>query len=88
MVTSVAWTEDHPVCNLFSCGFDRKVLGWNINLREKDWVHMYQDTNFLVGCLWLFCVVTKKKYLLDLCLKSVIYNIYWLLYDYYTFVQY
>ncbi|XP_061182409.1 WD repeat-containing protein 37-like isoform X2 [Saccostrea echinata] len=36
MVTSVAWTEDHPVCNLFSCGFDRKVLGWNINLREKD----------------------------------------------------
>lgn len=31
MVSSVAWAEDSGgVCNLFSCGFDRLVLGWSI----------------------------------------------------------
>lgn len=29
MVSSVAWA-DSGVCNLFSCGFDRLVLGWSI----------------------------------------------------------
>ncbi|XP_011500960.1 PREDICTED: WD repeat-containing protein 37 isoform X2 [Ceratosolen solmsi marchali] len=36
MVCSVAWTEDiNNSCNLFSCGFDRLVLGWSI-LPIKD----------------------------------------------------
>ncbi|KAL5010395.1 hypothetical protein ScPMuIL_012700 [Solemya velum] len=36
MVCSVAWDEENPVCNLFSCGFDRQVLGWHINLQPKE----------------------------------------------------
>ncbi|XP_001649514.2 WD repeat-containing protein 37 [Aedes aegypti] len=38
MVSSVAWTEDvsSSVCNLFSCGFDRRVLGWAVCLPPKD----------------------------------------------------
>ncbi|KAH3870976.1 hypothetical protein DPMN_034170 [Dreissena polymorpha] len=36
MVCSVAWAEDNPVCNLFSCGFDRQVLGWSINVQIKE----------------------------------------------------
>jgi len=35
MVCSVAWLEDSSVCNLFSCGFDRLVLGWSV-LPVKD----------------------------------------------------
>ncbi|XP_071567393.1 WD repeat-containing protein 37 [Temnothorax nylanderi] len=35
MVCSVAWLEDNSVCNLFSCGFDRLVLGWSV-LPVKD----------------------------------------------------
>ncbi|XP_031780116.1 WD repeat-containing protein 37 [Nasonia vitripennis] len=36
MVCSVAWAEDNSsTCNLFSCGFDRLVLGWSI-LPVKD----------------------------------------------------
>ncbi|XP_058802086.1 WD repeat-containing protein 37 [Phymastichus coffea] len=36
MVCSVAWAEDSSTpCNLFSCGFDRLVLGWSI-LPVKD----------------------------------------------------
>lgn len=35
MVCSVAWAEDGGICNLFSCGFDRLVLGWNV-LPVKD----------------------------------------------------
>ncbi|XP_046422270.1 WD repeat-containing protein 37 [Neodiprion virginianus] len=35
MVCSVAWAEDGGICNLFSCGFDRLVLGWSI-LPVKD----------------------------------------------------
>lgn len=31
MVASVAWAEDNSsMVNLFSCGFDRRVLGWSI----------------------------------------------------------
>lgn len=31
MVAAVAWGEDNSaVVNLFSCGFDRRVLGWSI----------------------------------------------------------
>ncbi|XP_052285498.1 WD repeat-containing protein 37-like isoform X4 [Dreissena polymorpha] len=36
MVCSVACAEDNPVCNLFSCGFDRQVLGWSINVQIKE----------------------------------------------------
>ncbi|XP_047350682.1 WD repeat-containing protein 37 isoform X1 [Vespa velutina] len=36
MVCSVAWAEDSSsICNLFSCGFDRLVVGWSI-LPVKD----------------------------------------------------
>ncbi|XP_055906700.1 WD repeat-containing protein 37 [Eupeodes corollae] len=37
MVSSVAWAEE-PVfnCNLFSCGFDRRVLGWSISLPKDN----------------------------------------------------
>ncbi|XP_050100016.1 WD repeat-containing protein 37 [Anopheles aquasalis] len=37
MVSSVAWTESiSSTCNLFSCGFDRRVLGWCVSLPPKD----------------------------------------------------
>ncbi|XP_014204165.1 WD repeat-containing protein 37 [Copidosoma floridanum] len=38
MVCSVAWAEDsNSPCSLFSCGFDRLVLGWSIlPIKEKD----------------------------------------------------
>ncbi|KAM4605588.1 LOW QUALITY PROTEIN: WD repeat-containing protein 37-like [Polymixia lowei] len=32
MVCCTAWCEDNPSCNLFSCGFDRQAIGWNINI--------------------------------------------------------
>lgn len=32
MVCCTAWSEDNPSCNLFSCGFDRQAIGWNINI--------------------------------------------------------
>uniref|UniRef100_A0A4W3H4J4 WD repeat-containing protein 37 n=1 Tax=Callorhinchus milii TaxID=7868 RepID=A0A4W3H4J4_CALMI len=32
MVCCTAWSEDNPTCNLFSCGFDRQAIGWNINI--------------------------------------------------------
>ncbi|RMC04795.1 hypothetical protein DUI87_17967 [Hirundo rustica rustica] len=32
MVCCSAWCEDHPICNLFTCGFDRQAIGWNINI--------------------------------------------------------
>ncbi|XP_008110515.1 WD repeat-containing protein 37 isoform X1 [Anolis carolinensis] len=32
MVCCSAWSEDHPLCNLFTCGFDRQAIGWNINI--------------------------------------------------------
>lgn len=37
MVSSVAWSEDMgATCNLFSCGFDRVVLGWSISLPKDN----------------------------------------------------
>ncbi|XP_048883153.1 WD repeat-containing protein 37 isoform X2 [Brienomyrus brachyistius] len=39
MVCCSAWSEENPYCNLFTCGFDRQAIGWNINvpalLQEK-----------------------------------------------------
>ncbi|KAF0883005.1 NOG1 protein, partial [Crocuta crocuta] len=32
MVCCSAWSEDHPLCNLFTCGFDRQAIGWSINI--------------------------------------------------------
>lgn len=32
MVSSVAWKENSPMCNLFSSGFDKKVFGWHISI--------------------------------------------------------
>ncbi|XP_041099647.1 WD repeat-containing protein 37 isoform X2 [Polyodon spathula] len=32
MVCCSAWSEDNPTCNLFTCGFDRQAIGWNINI--------------------------------------------------------
>ncbi|KPP72105.1 WD repeat-containing protein 37-like, partial [Scleropages formosus] len=32
MACSTAWSDDNPSCNLFSCGFDRQAIGWNINI--------------------------------------------------------
>ncbi|XP_070535495.1 WD repeat-containing protein 37-like isoform X2 [Ptychodera flava] len=31
MVCSTAWVDEGSTCNLFSCGFDRQVLGWHIS---------------------------------------------------------
>ncbi|XP_078661551.1 WD repeat-containing protein 37-like isoform X6 [Branchiostoma floridae x Branchiostoma belcheri] len=30
MVCGTAWYDENPACNLFSCGFDRQVIGWQI----------------------------------------------------------
>ncbi|XP_059914724.1 WD repeat-containing protein 37-like isoform X3 [Gadus macrocephalus] len=32
MVCCTTWGEDSASCNLFSCGFDRQAIGWNINI--------------------------------------------------------
>lgn len=37
MASSVAWSEDPSYqCNLFSAGFDRRVLGWSICLPKEN----------------------------------------------------
>ncbi|XP_064644351.1 WD repeat-containing protein 37-like [Lineus longissimus] len=36
MVCAATWCDDHPMCNLFTCGFDRRVFGWNVNPQSKD----------------------------------------------------
>lgn len=38
MVSCVAWADDHSNnINLFTCGFDRRVLGWSVqSLKDKD----------------------------------------------------
>ncbi|XP_030369774.1 WD repeat-containing protein 37 [Scaptodrosophila lebanonensis] len=37
MVSSVAWAEEpHMNCDLFSCGFDRRVFGWSIVLPKDN----------------------------------------------------
>lgn len=36
IVTSVAWDNGHTT-NLYSCGFDRRILGWSVHpYKEKD----------------------------------------------------
>lgn len=36
MVSSAAWSEEQNLsCNLFSSGFDRRVLGWSVNVFPK-----------------------------------------------------
>ncbi|XP_037550057.1 WD repeat-containing protein 37 [Nematolebias whitei] len=32
MVCCTAWNEENQMCNLFTCGFDRQAIGWNINI--------------------------------------------------------
>ncbi|KAM4533428.1 WD repeat-containing protein 37-like isoform 2-T4 [Odontesthes bonariensis] len=32
MVCCTAWNEENQTCNLFTCGFDRQAIGWNINI--------------------------------------------------------
>lgn len=32
MVCCSTWCEDNASCNLFTCGFDRQAIGWNINI--------------------------------------------------------
>ncbi|XP_036072195.1 WD repeat-containing protein 37 isoform X5 [Oryzias melastigma] len=32
MVCCSTWSEDNSTCNLFTCGFDRQAIGWNINI--------------------------------------------------------
>uniref|UniRef100_A0A8C8DXD3 WD repeat-containing protein 37 n=1 Tax=Oryzias sinensis TaxID=183150 RepID=A0A8C8DXD3_9TELE len=32
MVCCSIWCEDNSTCNLFTCGFDRQAIGWNINI--------------------------------------------------------
>ncbi|EDV20581.1 uncharacterized protein TRIADDRAFT_60998 [Trichoplax adhaerens] len=37
MVCCTAWCEDdNAPCNLFSAGFDRKVIGWNIDMQNGN----------------------------------------------------
>ncbi|XP_055697148.1 WD repeat-containing protein 37 [Phlebotomus papatasi] len=38
MVSSVCWAPEEPntSCNLYSCGFDRRVLGWAISLPKES----------------------------------------------------
>uniref|UniRef100_A0A672H952 WD repeat-containing protein 37 n=1 Tax=Salarias fasciatus TaxID=181472 RepID=A0A672H952_SALFA len=32
MVCCSSWCEENSTCNLFTCGFDRQAIGWNINI--------------------------------------------------------
>ncbi|KRZ51480.1 WD repeat-containing protein 37, partial [Trichinella nativa] len=39
MVCCCAWADDNSHCNLFSCGFDKLVLGWNVitsTMKDKE----------------------------------------------------
>ncbi|KRZ11052.1 WD repeat-containing protein 37 [Trichinella zimbabwensis] len=39
MVCCCAWADDNSHCNLFSCGFDKQVLGWNVitsTMKDKE----------------------------------------------------
>jgi hypothetical protein len=36
MVCAVSWAEENAPINLFSCGFDRQVLGWHVNTQTKE----------------------------------------------------
>ena len=32
MVCCTAWNDEAAACNLFSCGFDRQVIGWKVGI--------------------------------------------------------
>uniref|UniRef100_A0A3Q3R2P1 WD repeat-containing protein 37 n=1 Tax=Monopterus albus TaxID=43700 RepID=A0A3Q3R2P1_MONAL len=32
MVCCTAWNDENQLCNLFTCGFDRQAISWNINI--------------------------------------------------------
>lgn len=57
MVCCTAWNEENQSCNLFTCGFDRQAIGWNINipalLQEKwrRWSSRGQHTNTVLSHL-------------------------------------
>lgn len=34
MVCCTAWNDETASCNLFSCGFDRQVLGWHVGMSQ------------------------------------------------------
>ncbi|KAK7092734.1 WD repeat-containing protein 37-like [Littorina saxatilis] len=36
MVCAVSWADENATCNLFSCGFDRQVLGWHVSTQNKE----------------------------------------------------
>ncbi|XP_074653054.1 WD repeat-containing protein 37-like [Tubulanus polymorphus] len=38
MVCAATWCGEsqNNMCNLFTCGFDRRVFGWSVNLQPKD----------------------------------------------------
>ena len=44
MVCAVSWAEESAPCNLFTCGFDRQVLGWHVSIQSKEWQLCYQVT--------------------------------------------
>ncbi|VDM52048.1 unnamed protein product [Angiostrongylus costaricensis] len=35
MVSCAAWADDHPRCNLITCGFDKGVSGWKVALTKE-----------------------------------------------------
>jgi len=37
MVCSTAWNDDsNSMCNLFSAGFEKHVLGWSVKTNDKE----------------------------------------------------
>jgi len=38
MVCGTAWGDENATkgCNLFSCGFDRRVLGWQVITTKEE----------------------------------------------------
>ncbi|KAF3836135.1 hypothetical protein F7725_028693 [Dissostichus mawsoni] len=54
MVCCTAWNEENQSCNLFTCGFDRQAIGWNINipalLQEKKLNLGPIDINVILIC--------------------------------------
>lgn len=38
MVCATSWSDKELTtgCNLFTCGFDRKVIGWNVSLEKEN----------------------------------------------------
>lgn len=32
LVSACAWLSDHPLNNLITCGFDKQIIGWRVQL--------------------------------------------------------